>query len=297
MDPALVNNSTQPDIAHGGKGAGVVRAQILLSRAHFSCGEIDASFGSNLDKAVRAFQIDRKLPVTGALDAVTWGALNADTAPVLTTYSITPEDVAGPFVPIPATVKAQAQMASMGYISPLELMGEKFHASPQLLQELNPGADFSKAGQQLTAPNVITMSPARAMKVVVSKDESSLRAYDGDGKLLAFYSATIGSEHDPLPLGEWKINGVSHNPKFHYNADLFWDAKNPHLKETLPPGPNNPVGMAWIDLSKEHYGIHGTPEPGKIGHAESHGCIRLTNWDALELASMVRPGTPVTFKE
>lgn len=115
--------------------------------------------------------------------------------------------------------------------------------------------------------------------------------------MLAFYSATIGSVHDPLPIGEWKINGVSRNPKFHYNSDLFWDAKNPNTKETLPPGPNNPVGPVWIDLSKEHYGIHGTPEPGKIGHAESHGCIRLTNWDALELAGMVKPGTPVTFQE
>ena len=111
------------------------------------------------------------------------------------------------------------------------------------------------------------------------------------------YSATIGSEHDPLPLGEWKINGVVRNPQFHYNAELFWDAKDRTDRQTLPPGPNNPVGLVWIDLSKEHYGIHGTPEPGKIGHTESHGCIRLTNWDALELAAMVRPGTPATLKE
>jgi lipoprotein-anchoring transpeptidase ErfK/SrfK len=132
---------------------------------------------------------------------------------------------------------------------------------------------------------------------VVSKSESSVRAYDENGKLLAFYSATIGSEHDPLPLGEWKINGIARNPQFHYNAELFWDAKDRNDRQTLPPGPNNPVGPVWIDLSKEHYGIHGTPEPGKIGHTESHGCIRLTNWDALELAAIVRPGTPATLKE
>ncbi len=297
MDPAAVNNPTQPDTPHGAKGPAALRAQILLARAHYSCGEIDGAFGSNVQKALAAFQSDRKLPSTGTLDAATWGALNSDTAPALVGYTTTSEDVAGPFLPIPADVKAQAAMPALGYTSALELLGEKFHSSPQLLQALNPNADFTQAGQQLMMPNVTTATPQRAARVVVSKDESSVRAYDADGKLLAFYSATIGSEHDPLPLGEWKINGVARNPKFHYNAQLFWDAKDPNAKETLAPGPNNPVGMVWMDLSKEHYGIHGTPEPGKIGHAESHGCIRLTNWDALELASMVRPGTPATLKE
>jgi lipoprotein-anchoring transpeptidase ErfK/SrfK len=141
------------------------------------------------------------------------------------------------------------------------------------------------------------MPPARAANIVVSKSESAIRAYDATGTLLAFYVATIGSEHDPLPIGEWKINGVARDPKFHYNPDLFWDAKPTSEKATLQSGPNNPVGPVWIDLSKDHYGIHGTPEPGKVGHAESHGCIRLTNWDALELASMVKPGTPATLKE
>ena len=124
-----------------------------------------------------------------------------------------------------------------------------------------------------------------------------MRAYDKEGKLLAFYSATIGSEHDPLPIGQWKILGIAHHPKFHYNPQLFWDAKSKDTKQTLQAGPNNPVGAVWIDLSKEHYGIHGTPEPGRVGHTESHGCIRLTNWDALELAEMVKPGTPATFQE
>jgi lipoprotein-anchoring transpeptidase ErfK/SrfK len=297
IDPASVNNPSQVAIEHGAKGPAVVRAQILLSRAHFSSGEIDGSFGTNLQKAVTAFQSEHKLPVTGAVDPVTWEALNADTAPALTTYALTDEDVAGPWVRIPVEIQAQAQMPALGYTSPLEMLGEKFHCSPQLIQELNHGADFSKAGQQLTAPNVIVMTPPAAARVVVSKSESSVRAYDSTGKLLAFYSATIGSEHDPLPLGEWKINGVARNPPFHYNPKLFWDAKGSDTKATLPPGPNNPVGLVWIDLSKEHYGIHGTPEPGKIGHTESHGCIRLANWDALELAAMVKPGTPATFQE
>jgi lipoprotein-anchoring transpeptidase ErfK/SrfK len=179
----------------------------------------------------------------------------------------------------------------------LEQTGEKFHSSPELLQALNPGAKFDREGQQLMVPNVLVMPPSQAASVVISKGESSVRAYDASGALLAFYAATIGSEHDPLPLGEWKINGVAREPKFHYNPELFWDAKKSADKQTLPPGPNNPVGLAWIDLSKDHYGIHGTPEPGKVGHATSHGCIRLTNWDVLELAAIVRPGVLATLKE
>lgn len=297
IDPAAVNNPVQGDLTDGAKGAGVVRAQILLARAHFSCGEIDGIFGRNFQKALSAFQGERKLPVTGALDAATWAAIQTDTAPALIDYTITPEDVEGPFVPIPTAMEAQAKLALLGYASPLEGLGEKFHSSPELLQALNPGANFALAGQRLTAPNVLVMPPARASRVVVSKAESSVRAYDSAGTLLAFYAATIGSEHDPLPVGEWKIKGVTRNPKFHYDAKLFWNAKNSTGKEILAPGPNNPVGSVWIDLPREHYGIHGTPEPGKVGHATSHGCIRLTNWDAMELATMVRPGTPATLKE
>ena len=132
-----------------------------------------------------------------------------------------------------------------------------------MLKALNPGADFDKAGQSIQVPNVITMPPGAAARVEVSKSESSVRAYDADNQLLAFYVATIGSEHDPLPIGDWKIRGVAHNPVFHYNPELFWDAKATDEKATIKPGPNNPVGVVWIDLSKEHYGIHGTPEPSR----------------------------------
>jgi lipoprotein-anchoring transpeptidase ErfK/SrfK len=176
-------------------------------------------------------------------------------------------------------------------------LSERFHASPQLLQKLNGGADFNKSGQSLTVPNVITMPPGSAAVVYISKSEGSVRANGADGKLLAFYVATIGSEHDPLPIGNFKINGSKRDPIFHYNAKLFWDAHNPEEKAEIKAGPNNPVGSVWIDLSIEHYGIHGTPDPSLVGHASSHGCIRLTNWDALELSSMVKPGTPAVLKE
>jgi lipoprotein-anchoring transpeptidase ErfK/SrfK len=297
FEPALINNPAQSDVKPGDKGSAVLRAQILLDRAHFSCGEIDGDFGSNLEKAVGAFQQARQVPPSRMVDAATWAALNADQAPVLSSYTISPDDEKGPFEKIPADLGQQAKLPALGYSSPLEELSERFHVAPAVLQALNPGVDFSKAGQSIQAPNVMTMPPGAAARVEVSKSESSVRAYDAGNQLLAFYVATIGSEHDPLPIGEWKIRGVAHNPVFHYNPDLFWDAKATDEKATIKPGPNNPVGVVWIDLSKEHYGIHGTPEPSRIGHTTSHGCIRLANWDAAELASMVKPGVPAILKE
>jgi lipoprotein-anchoring transpeptidase ErfK/SrfK len=284
-------------LTRGDKGSTVVRAQILLARAHFSCGEIDGDFGVNLLKTVSAFQDDRHLPVSGIVDEATWNALDADTAPVLIDYNIAPEDEAGPFTAIPKTMALQATLPALGYASALEELSERFHAAPKLLQALNPAADFNRAGETIVVPNVLIMPPGQAASVTVSKGESSVRAYDATGKLLAFYLATIGSEHDPLPIGNWQIKGQQKNPYFHYNPALFWDAKSGDTKAVIKPGPNNPVGLVWIDLSKEHYGIHGTPEPSLIGHTQSHGCIRLTNWDALDLAAMIKPGLPAVFKE
>jgi len=136
-----------------------------------------------------------------------------------------------------------------------------------------------------------------AARVIVSKHDGIVQVFEMTGKLLAQYPCTTGSEHDPLPIGEWKVTGVQHNPKFHYNPELFWDAKATDEKATIQPGPNNPVGVVWIDLSREHYGLHGTPEPSLIGKTTSHGCVRLTNWDAEKLAGLVRPGTKVIFTE
>lgn len=297
FDAAIVNAATQPEVQPGQKGAAVLRAQILLDRAGFSCGEIDGQFGNNVGKALGAFLQARNLPAASVIDAAVWSALNADNAPALLTYTITPEDVKGPFVRVPRDLIEQAKLPALGYESPVEALGERFHVAPAVLRALNPGANFSKAGQTATVPNVMTMPPGAAARVEVSKSESSVRAFDAEGKLLAFYVATIGSEHDPLPVGEWVIEGVGRNPIFNYNPDLFWDAKPEHTRAKIKPGPNNPVGVVWIDLNKEHYGIHGTPEPSRVGHTTSHGCIRLTNWDAAELAAMVKPGTPAILKE
>jgi lipoprotein-anchoring transpeptidase ErfK/SrfK len=298
IEEAIINDSNQPGgIGPNARGSAVVRAQILLDRAHLSCGEIDGNYGSNLEKTVAAFQRARNLPVDGRVGPETWAALNADQGPALSTYTITPEDVAGPFVTVPADLEEQAKLPHLGYASALEGLGEKFHASPDLLKALNPDSSFDKAGESILTPDVTAAPPGHAASVVVSKSDSSVTALDADGKILSYYVATIGSEHDPLPLGDWKIKGVSYNPIFHYDPALFWNANPADEKAAIQPGPRNPVGVVWMDLSKEHYGIHGTPAPGKVGHAESHGCIRLTNWDAFELSHMVKPGTPAILQE
>ncbi len=298
IDAAAVSNPALAQVVGpGSSGSAILRAQILLARAHFSCGEIDARYGANLRGAIADFQTAHGLAGSGIVEEETWRILNADTAPALFRAAIAPEDVAGPFTPVPEDMMEKAKLSALSYSSPLEAIAEKYHASPALLQKLNPGSGFDRAGEEILAPNVLVPPPEKAASILVSKSRHSVTALDAGGKVLSRYPATSGSEHDPLPIGKWKILGVGRNPSFHYSPDLFWDAKGSDEKAHVAPGPNNPVGVAWIDLSKEHYGIHGTPEPSQIGKTQSHGCIRLTNWDVTELSNMVRPGTPAILEE
>ena len=304
LTPELVNAAGRdPAAAAPAPGtkpntAATLRAQILLDRAHFSSGEIDGAAGSNMRMALTGFQRSRALQPSGMLDAPTWAALNADAAPALATYTLTDADVAGPFQAIPEDMADKAKLPALGYASALEGLGEKFHASTTLLQRLNPGKDLGKAGEQIVVPNVLGTEPLpKAGKIIVDRSDKTLALLDTEGKVIAQYPSSSGTDKDPLPIGTWKVNGVSKNPKFHYNPKLFWDAEPGEKKATIPPGPNNPVGLAWIDLSKEHYGIHGTPVPGSIGKTQSHGCIRLTNWDVMAVTESVGPGTAVILQE
>jgi lipoprotein-anchoring transpeptidase ErfK/SrfK len=226
-----------------------------------------------------------------------WALLNEDERPLTRMYTITAADLKGPFAPIPKDVREQAQMKWMGYESPTEKLSEKFHVSPRLLAELNPGKDLEKVGAVITVPAIERGPAPRAVRVVVSKSKLTVSAFGANDKLLAQYPATLGGPHDPLPIGDWKITVVQHYPWFNYDPAHFWNASPDEATAKLPPGPRNPAGMVWMGLSKPHYGIHGTPDPGRVRHSESYGCIRLTNWDAVDLSHMVRRGTPAILEE
>ena len=298
-----------------------LQLQVMLDRAGFSPGAIDGKMGANTRKALELFNSSGQQPAT---------------VPPTTSYRITAEDMAGPFIDrLPTDMMESANLPSLGYTSVVEELAERFHTTPAFLQQLNRGVNFA-ADQEIRVPNVEPMVlPTETMSVLepkqpkansqrggsqdaprpigtsgaqdsvekpnlvvtVSKSSSALTATDSSGRVVLYAPVTTGSTHDPLPIGEWKVTSIWFNPAFNYNPDLFWDAEPTHTKATLKPGPNNPVGVVWIDLSKEHYGLHGTPEPATIGRTQSHGCVRLTNWDALRLAALAKPGTPVIFKE
>ena len=196
---------------------------------------------------------------------------------------------------VPKGPAAQAKLKSLGFNNVEESLGERFHASPELLKLLNPGADLSKAGNRIQVPNIAPSALPKAAKVVVDKSDSTLQLLDAQGKVIAQVPVSSGSQHDPLPIGEWKILGVYRDPPFHYNPKLFWDARKGE-KATLPPGPNNPVGRVWIDLSSHTTACMARPS-GHVGKTESHGCVRMTNWDALRVADAVDSSVPVLMQE
>lgn len=278
-----------------------IRLQVLLDRAHFSPGEIDGKFGENAKKALRAYGEAQQLPSSDKLTAALWKKLTAESKPVLTNYTITKKDASGPFLRrLPKKMEDMKGIPKLSYTSAKEALAEKFHMSEQLLVVLNPGKHFDRAGTRIVVVDLGEghgESLARADRVEVDKVIQTVKLFDRSNSLIGFYPATVGSEEKPSPSGSFKVTEIDRNPNYRYNPDYHFKGVHARKPFEIKPGPNNPVGTVWINLSAEGYGIHGTPSPGKVSKAASHGCVRLTNWDAERVASRVSKGTPVDFVE
>lgn len=312
--------ASAPASAQVGVDRNVLHAQVILDKLGFGPGVLDGKGGQSLVAALKGFQESRDLPRTGKLDQPTLRALHPYRAWRPTkTIALTPDMLAGPFVnPIPKDYPDMAALPALSYRSAMEKLAEMFHTTPQVLLALNSAGTRLAAGTQVVFPNAlptardyeitdeawrstVTMLNVDAKQpeadhIVVDKSDGVLRVLDKDDRLVAQFSATMGSAQFPLPIGTWEIKGTAFNPDWKYDPTLIANPKPGAREAVIKPGPNNPVGVVWIDLSKPHYGIHGTPEPSKIGRTESNGCIRLTNWDAARVALMVKPGMKAVFQ-
>ena len=280
----------------------LIKAQVILDRAHFSPGVIDGRNGTNFRRALSAFEAANNVaaPTSGGLaklDAGAWQALTtADSAPVTQDYVIILDDVKGPFLgTIPTAMIDQAKLPHLGYTSAAQGLAEKFHMDEALLRALNPKVDFASAGTSIVVVRPAATALPPVARVEVDKSIDEVRAYDNSGKIVAMFPATVGSRERPAPSGQYAVRGVVTNPTYTYDPGRLTFGNASHGKFTIQPGPNNPVGSTWIDLSIQTYGIHGAPDPTQIGKVASHGCVRLTNWDAADLGRAVKAGTPVLF--
>jgi len=291
------------------EGPSVMYAQILLDRSAFSPGAIDGRWGSNTERAVFWFQRERGIAPTGQVDSLTLASLYVTAGSpdgLLTRYVVTSEDLAEPFEPLPDDVYAQDSLACLCYESAAERLSERTHASEEVLAELNPGVDLDglAAGDTIVLPGAGEIAPAPTgrpetgadiAQLVVSDRGRYVHALDASGTLLYHFPATVGAEYRPLPSRTLEVVSITHDPEFWYQPSLLANVSDTLPDTRLPPGPNSLVGVVWIKLSQEHYGIHGTNDPTTIGHTHSSGCIRLTNWDAAFLADRIRPGVSVRF--
>jgi lipoprotein-anchoring transpeptidase ErfK/SrfK len=296
-----VNGAPASEPPKQGIGAATLKAQVLLDRLRFSPGVIDGLNGENFRSARAAFEKSHALKTGGKLTGELMARLTeASPEPALVEYTISDDDVKGPFVEIPEKFEDKAGLERLGFSSAAELLSEKFHMDPDLLTALNPGRTFDKAGTTIVVANVHVgggngSKPVKATKLEVDKKARQLRAVSEDGAVLAVYPASVGSKEKPAPRGTHNVRALAPNPTYTYNPEYKFKSVKAKEKFEIKAGPNNPVGSMWIDLSVASFGIHGTPEPALVGKVASHGCVRLTNWDVEELSRMVQKGTPVTF--
>lgn len=294
----LNNASWYKDI---GKGQFPVyaRAHVMLNNAHASPGAIDGTSGKNTLKAIASFQQMNGIKPTGTLTQETWDALltKQGSKPAFVEYTITEEDLKGPYAEsIPSDYALQAKMKGLYYTRVTEMLGEKFHMDEDFLKKLNPKATFKKAGEKLIVANIRNEVPEDIHLIVAHKGAKQLYLFNSRNQMIASFPATIGSSSTPSPTGTYKVTGVAKNPWYSYSPSNFVQGNN-KKPLSLPPGPNGPVGNIWIGLSKKSFGIHGTPNPSAISKTASHGCIRLTNWDANDLGRKVKSGVTVRFLE
>ena len=300
LDAAAINNAefrSKPP-AEDKIDPVVVKVQVLLDRAQFSPGEIDGKLGENAQKALRGFAEAKGLTSDKALTPEVWTMLAGTSKdPAIIEYTISKSDVKGPFLEkLPAKMEDMKGLKALGYTSPREAIAEKFHTSEGLLVALNPGKKFDQAGEIIFVTNVLNKQTKLTIgRIEVDKSRQAVKAFDPSGALIAVFPATVGSEEKPSPSGNLKVISVDANPNYRYNPDYKFKGVKSKKAFTIKPGPNNPVGSYWIGLSSEGYGIHGTPNPSKVSKSESHGCVRLTNWDVGLLGSNIKKGTLVVF--
>lgn len=295
---ALPDVTQQPEPARTGATEEIAKIQVLLDRAGASPGVIDGRIGDNVNKAIAAYrELTGETLRTYDADYVE-ARLQATGGDAFKTYEISPVDVAGPFVAsIPEDYGEKARMERMGFVSVAEMLAERFHMDERYLVALNPGVSFDRPGTIIRIANIGQPRTGKVTRIVADKGQRQVRAYGEDGRLIAIYPSTIGSAATPSPTGTHTVERIALDPEYTYNPRINFQQGNNTSVLRIPPGPNGPVGTVWIALSKPTYGIHGTPEPSKIGKTESNGCIRLTNWDAQELAKMVQVGATVEFVE
>ena len=271
----------------------IVKLQILLDRAGASPGVIDGFDGDNVRKAVSAAETMVGLPADGHFGPDLIAKLET-TQPVIGSYTITADDVAAINAPIPSDYAEMAQLKFLGYASVTEELGERFHMDEDLLKALNPNAQWV-AGEAVAVAAWGPNKEGKVARIEADKGDRQVRGYAADGTLLVAYPATIGSADNPSPTGTHMVDAVAPMPNYTYNPEVNFTQGDNTKKLIIPPGPNGPVGSMWIDLTEPTFGIHGTPSPSKIDKTNSHGCVRLTNWDAEELSKLVEKGVPVEF--